>query len=102
MGALVRAEELGNEAAQKKFVSFVGIGSAVLGILGAIVAAIPGLGLKQLGQMAMGGFKGAAIVLESVQQLMELQLQLHHFKLERVKEKWLLLPEWAYSIKVKQ
>ena len=41
--------------------SFVGIGSAVLGILGAIVAAIPGLGLKQLGQMAMGGFKGAAI-----------------------------------------
>jgi len=61
MGALVRAEELGNEAAQKKFVSFVGIGSAVLGILGAIVAAIPGLGLKQLGQMAMGGFKGAAI-----------------------------------------
>ena len=61
MGALVRAEELGNEAAQKKFMSFVGIGSAVLGILGAIMAAIPGLGLKQLGQMAIGGVKGAAI-----------------------------------------
>ena len=58
MGALVRAEELGNESAQKKFMSFVGIGAVVLGIAGALAGL---LSPTKLIAMAAGGFKGAAL-----------------------------------------
>ena len=56
-----RLEKVGNEAAEKKFQAFVGIGAAVLGIAGALLAIIPGMGWAKLGQMALGGIKGAAI-----------------------------------------
>ena len=61
LGALVRVEKEGNEAAEKKFKSFVAIGATVLGIAGALLAIIPGMGWAKLGQMALGGVKGAAI-----------------------------------------
>ena len=61
MSALIRAEEAGNEAAEKQFKSFVGIGAILLGTLGAVLAVIPGFGWAALGKMAVGGGVGAAV-----------------------------------------
>ena len=61
LGALVRVEKEGNEAAEKKFKSFVAIGATVLGIAGALLAIIPGMGWAKLGKMAAGGIAGGVI-----------------------------------------
>ena len=61
LGALVRVEKEGNEAAEKKFQAFVGIGAAVLGIAGALLAIIPGFGWAAIGKMTAGGIAGAAV-----------------------------------------
>jgi len=61
LGALVRVEKEGNEAAEKKFKSFVAIGATVLGIAGALLAIIPGMGWAKLGKMAAGGAAGGVI-----------------------------------------
>ena len=61
MSALIRAEEAGNEAVEKQFKSFVGIGAILLGTLGAVLAVIPGFGWAALGKMAVGGGVGAAV-----------------------------------------
>jgi hypothetical protein len=57
----VTAQVKSNEAAKEGFSTWGMYGAMVLGILGAALAAIPGIGWKQLGMMVLGGAVGTGL-----------------------------------------
>ncbi len=63
LGALVRAEETGNEAAKSKFKWFIGIGAVAIGLAGALIGALTfGLGVKASLKGALKGGIGGGLV----------------------------------------
>jgi hypothetical protein len=63
LGALVRVEKAGNEEAKSKFLWFVGIGAAAIGIASALIGAITmGGGVKASLKGALKGGIGGGIV----------------------------------------